>query len=154
VRLAVAHGARGVGVDENSEKHGEAGQSNREKFDWVSQRFACSLPAVFKTLRLQVEDDVKKRNGLRPKFATYEFSVSDNDEGFAVTLEAGDVRKTVNFRLAEHAISVRDSRGEPMFDVTLSFNDQGECQMNVNKERLDSWQVRRLALEDLLFHSN
>jgi hypothetical protein len=141
-------------VADNTEKHAENGQANQPKFDWVSQRFACSLPAIFKTLRLQVEEDVRKRNDLRPKFAAYEFSVADNEEGFAVTLEAGSVRKVVSFRLAGHAISVRNDTGEPMFDVTLSFNNQGECQMNVNKERLDFWQVRRLALEDLLFHSN
>jgi hypothetical protein len=141
-------------VADNTEKHAENGQANQPKFDWVSQRFACSLPAIFKTLRLQVEEDVKKRNNLRPKFAVYEFSVADHDDGFAVTLEANNVKKVVSFRLAEHAILVRNDLGEPMFDVTLSFNHQGECQMNVNKERLDFWQVRRLALEDLLFHSN
>jgi hypothetical protein len=40
-----------------------------------------------------------------------------------------------------------------MFAVTLTFNDQGECQLNVNGEERDYWQVRRMALEDLMFHS-
>jgi hypothetical protein len=154
MRLAQVRAARGDCVADNSEKHADDGQPNSAKFDWVSQRFACSLPAVFKTLRLQVEEDVKKRNALRPKFAVYEFSVADNDDGFVVTLEANKIHKTVRFRLADHAICVCNDRGESMFDVTLSFNDRGECQMNVQKERLDYWQVRRLALEDLLFHSN
>jgi len=38
-----------------------------------------------------------------------------------------------------------------MFEVTLSFNDQGECQLKVNGEERDYWQVRRMALEELMF---
>ena len=38
-----------------------------------------------------------------------------------------------------------------MFDVTLTFNDEGGCRLNVKAEEHDLWQVRRMALEELLF---
>ena len=53
------------------------------KFDWVTKRSLCSLPNVFKALRLQVEDDVKIRNALRPNNSPYEFSVKVNGEDFS-----------------------------------------------------------------------
>jgi hypothetical protein len=49
---------------------------------------------------------------------------------------------------------VRDNIGDPLLDVTLTFSARGECQLIVNNEVRDFWQVRRMALEDLLFHSN
>ncbi len=39
------------------------GQAEKDtsKFDWVTARSLCSLPNVFKELRLQVKEDVKTR---------------------------------------------------------------------------------------------
>ncbi len=128
-------------------------EKDMSKFDWVSERSSCSLPKIFKNLRLQVEDDVKIRNALRPNNSPYEFSMAENGSDFTVLLEAKDVRKSVIFSLADHAILVRDDQGNPMFEVRLSFNDKGECRLNVNGEGRDLWQVRRLALEGLLFGS-
>jgi hypothetical protein len=127
--------------------------SDAPKFNWVTQRSQCSFPNVFKDLRLQVEEDVKTRNALRPNNASYQFSVADSSDGFTVALEAGDFHKSVIFSLAEHAIVVKDDAGNPMFEVTLTFNDAGECGLHVQDKELESWQVRRMALEDLLFRS-
>jgi len=125
--------------------------NDKEGKDWVTALSLCSLPNVFKELRLQVEEDVKTRNALRPDNSPYEFSVTENGDEFTVLLEAAEVRRSVIFSLAEHAISVRDSRGEKMFDVTLTFNDEGECRLNVQEKERELWQVRRMALEELLF---
>jgi hypothetical protein len=128
--------------------------SDTPKFDWITKRSQCSFPNVFKDLKLQVEDDVKIRNGLRPDYAPYEFSVTDGGNDFTVLLKAGDFHKSVIFSLAEHAIVVKDDAGNKVFEVILAFNDQGECKLHVNDKELEPWQVRRMALEDLLFHSN
>ncbi len=125
----------------------------KTKFDWVTQRYSCSLPAVFRELRTQVEQDIKTRNGLRPNNAPYEFSLADHNGGFRVFLKAKELQMSVTFAPAEHAILVRDDKGIEMFAVTLTFNDRGECKLNVNGEERDYWQVRRMALEDLMFHS-
>jgi hypothetical protein len=127
------------------------GQKEKSKSDWVTQRSACSLPNVFKELRLQVEQDVKTRNALRPNNTPYEFSLADTDGGCKVLLKSKELEMAVTFTLAEHAILVRDDKGIQMFEVTLSFNDQGECQLKVNGEERDYWQVRRMALEELMF---
>ena len=61
------------------------------------------------------------------------------------------MRRSVTFSLAEHGILVRGDKAEQMFEVGLTFTDDGQCQMIVNEKHLDSWQVRRMALEELLF---
>ena len=121
------------------------------QFDWINQRSNCSLPRVFATLRSQIEQDVKTRNSLRPSFAPYEFSLSEDTAEIVVRLQAKDLQKSVVFSLGEHAICVRDDEGNRMFDVTLTFDDAGRCKLNVNGQERDFWQVRRMALEDLMF---
>ena len=79
----------------------------------------CSLPNVFKDLRLQVEADVKTRNALRPNNSPYEFSVGENGADFTVLLEAKYVNRSVIFSLAEHAILVRDDKGNQMLEMTV-----------------------------------
>lgn len=126
-------------------------EKDTSKFDWVTERSLCALPKVFKALRLQVEEDVKTRNALRPNNSPYEFSVAENGDDFTVLLKAKDVHRAVVFTLAEHAILVREDKDDPMFDVTATFGDEGECRLEVNGEERDLWQVRRMALEGLLF---
>jgi hypothetical protein len=121
------------------------------KFDWVTERSSCSLPKVFNTLRLQVEEDVNSRNALRPNNSPYEFSVAEDVGEFTVLLKTTEASRSVVFNLAEHAIIVRDEQRNPMFEVAASLNDQGECRLKVNGEEREFWQVRRLALEDLMF---
>jgi len=127
--------------------------NDKAEKDWVAARSLCSLPNVFKELRLQSEEDVKARNALRPNNSPYEFSVIENGDEFAVVLEAKDTNRSVIFSLADRAIRIRDSRGKEMFDVTLTFNDEGECKLNVQEKERELWQVRRMALEELLFRS-
>jgi hypothetical protein len=125
--------------------------NDKAEKDWVTARSSCSLPNVFKELRLQVEEDVRTRNALRPNNSPYEFSVAENGDEFTVLLEAKDVRRSVIFSLADHAILVRDYKGKEMFEVRLTFNDQGDCRLTVEEKERDLWQVRRMALEGLLF---
>lgn len=134
-----------------NEKANDKAEKETSKFDWVTERSSCSLPKVFKELRLQVEADVKTRNALRPNNSPYEFSVAEKGDDFTVLLKAKDVHRSVTFSLAEQAILVRDDKGNPMFQVTLTFNDKGECKLHANEQEREFWQVRRMALEELLF---
>src|ERR1019366_3237833 len=66
--IAILRQQRGV---TSSLRHLRARQSLKvekdiSKFDWVTERSSCSLPNVFKALRLQTVEDVKTRNALRP----------------------------------------------------------------------------------------
>jgi hypothetical protein len=125
---------------------------NVSKFDWVKERSSCSIPKVYKELRSQVEVDVKTRNGLRPDNSPYEFSVVERGADFVVLLEAGDIHRSVVFSAAEHAIVVRDDKGDQMFEMTLSFSDEGDCKWNVKGQEREPWQVRRMALDEIFFH--
>ena len=123
-------------------------------FDWVTERSQCSLPKVFYNLRNQVEEDVKTRNALRPENSPYEFSVSEVTDGFRIVLEANEVRESVIFSLAGHAILVHDEKGNPLFEVIAAFSEDGKCKLFVNETERDPWQVRRMALEGLMFRGN
>jgi hypothetical protein len=136
---------------DGGEEVADKADKDAAKFDWVTRRSACTLAKIFTALRLQVEQDVKTRNDLRPDNSPYKFSVAENVGSFSVFLEGKDVRMAVVFNLTEHAILVRDENGNPMFEVTLTFTDAGECRLKVNGEDRESWQVRRMALEELLF---
>jgi hypothetical protein len=131
----------------NTAKAGN-GTSN---FDWITERSSCSVPKVFNTLRLQVEADVKTRNGLRPEHSPYEFSITEDTGEFRVVLKAKELQQAVAFNLADHSIIVRDNAGNQMFEVTVTFDDAGRCRLNVNAQEREFWQVRRMALEDLMF---
>ena len=133
--------------NENNHKTG----NGTSGFDWVTERSSCTLPKVFNTLRLEVEDDVKTRNSLRPNPPAYEFLVTNDTGEFAVLLKAKELQKSVSFRLADNAILVRDDQGKPMFEVTLAFDDAGKCRLNVNSQEREFWQVRHMALEDLMY---
>jgi hypothetical protein len=139
-------------VNDRAEK--DRAEKDESKSGWVRKRFACSLPNVFNTLRLQVEEDVKTRNDLRPPNSPYEFSVGENVGEFTVFLKGEDLQRTVVFKLAEHAIVVSDDKGNHIFDVTLTFSDEGECRLNANEKTCDFWQVRRMALEEIMFRAN
>lgn len=128
-------------------------QNGTPAFDWITERSSCSLPKVFSTLRSQIEQDVKTRNSLRPNYAPYEFSVGEDISEIAVRLKAKELEKSVIFSLADQAISVRDDQGDRMFEITLAFDDNGKCRLNVNGAERDFWQVRRMALEDLMFRN-
>jgi len=112
--------------DKADDKPNDKPEKEKSKFNWITERSACTLPKVFKEFRLQVEEDVKTRNALRPNNSPYEFSVAEK----------------------------RDDKGNPMFQVTLTFNDKGECKLHANEQEREFWQVRRMALEELLFRSN
>ncbi len=141
----------------NSNATGDKNQSQgndapaNSGFDWVVERSACSLPKVFRELMAQTGLDVNTRNKLRPNNAPYQFSIAEKGSDFVVTVQAGEVRKSVTFSLTDHSIVVKNGEGLTMFEVTLSFSEYGDCRLRVNEKDLDYWQVRRMALEDLMF---
>lgn len=127
--------------------------SDKGKFDWIAARSACSLPKVYRDLMLGAEGDIKARNAERPDNAPYEFSIVEQGNTFAAILEAKDFRRSVTFQLEDHAILVLDNSGNQMFEVTLVFTEEGKCRMKAKEENREAWQIRRMALEDLMFRT-
>ena len=124
---------------------------DRSSFAWVAARAACTLPRVYATLKSDVATDVQARNDVRPENAAYQFLMEDKERQFSVVLKTEDFSRSVTFQLEDHAILVLDHSGNQMFEITLNFNDQGKCRMKAKEENREPWQVRRMALEDLLF---
>jgi hypothetical protein len=123
----------------------------KSKFDWVAKRSACTLPKIYKNLHADVEEDIRERNSLRAGDASYEFSIVEKENGFSVVLQALEFQRSVTFMLEDHAILVLDPSGNQMFEVTVNFNDEGKCRLKAKEQNRELWQVRRMALEDLLF---
>lgn len=131
----------------------ESVENKASENDWVTGRSECSLPNVFKKLKSSVQEDVLTRNGLRPAHSTYEFSMTEAGSNFTVILEGNGVHKTISFCMVEHAIVVKDDKGYQMFDVAVRYNEKGECKMIANDESRELWEIRRMALEELLFRT-
>lgn len=148
-------------VQENVKEETKSQQNGRnasapgatQPFDWVTARLSCSLPRVFNSLASQLEQDVAIRNSLRPPNAPYEFFLKEDNGELTVHLKTEQLRRCVTFKMSlpDHAILVQDETGNRIFDVTSRLDDTGKCMLLVNGEERDSWQVRRMALEDLMF---
>jgi hypothetical protein len=139
------------GQESNGRSKPAQGAGHISNFDWVTERSSCSLPKVFNVLRLQVEEDVKTRNALRPSLSPYEFFITEDTGEFKVLLKAKELQQAVTFSLGDRAIQVRDGQDNKMFDVTVTFDVTGKCRLQVNAEDREFWQLRRMALEDLMF---
>jgi len=123
-----------------------------DDFDWVSERATCSLAVIFGTLKLQVREDVKKRTDLRPPEAHYGFTFSDHGDGFFVGLDADTVHYSILFKREAKKIEISGD-GIKAFEATPTVNDEGKCRLKVNGIEREFWQVRRMALEKLLFET-
>jgi hypothetical protein len=133
--------------------NGKTGEVHKDqnKFDWVTERAACSLPKIFIVLRKEVEEDVKTRNAMRPKNSPYEFAIEEKGGDFLVVLAADGVERHVQFILTAQAILARNNEGETIFELRTTFNDAGQCKLHVKDQELELWQARRMALEELMF---
>jgi hypothetical protein len=121
---------------------------NEEKFDWVTALSSCSVNEVFVRLKQQVEQDVEIRN---KQLTRHGFKFISTGESFTVLTEDHMTLRSVTFKRGTQDITVQDDENAVMFKATLTFNDAGECRMKVKDRELCLWQVRKMALEGLLF---
>ena|SRR5579862_2638719 len=118
---------------------------------WVVARRDCSPNAMFEKLRLEVEEDVKIRNGLRPKECHYGFRFATSGSSFSAIREGNKLGKSIAFHLNDSVIAVKDDKGQTLFTATLTLDDEGKCKFKIGKDERESWQVRKRALEELFF---
>lgn len=130
--------------------------------EWVKLRKACSLRTMFEQLRLAVKGDVRERNSWRkpyiesPPLYAYEFEIAEDFDNIIVLLRTPAILKRAAFRLVENHIHVSREEGKQLqsvmaAEVSLRLNDIGECVFLLDGKELYSWQLRKLALEELLF---
>lgn len=127
-------------------------------FNWVEARQQCSLQEVFEALRLGIRDDVETRNSNLP----------DNPDPHAQPMlkivERGRTIRVywhdiygqyanlfVEFTLTAQNIVAKNHEGT-LFEATVGLNDDGDCRVKMFGKEYDFWQVRRKALEHLMFN--
>ena len=120
-------------------------------FDWVTEYARCSIGALFEKLKLQLQEDVDKRQELRGSGPSYKFVLLHNSEKATVLIEGNNVHESVVFRLSGRAIEVVDDEGNVRFTATPTLNDEGECRLKINGEEKELWHLRKMALEELFF---
>lgn len=132
-------------------------QSDRKPpdFDWITTRQKCSLRQMFEELRVAIEKDLAIANGLLKKGAGLEFKMAGTTDRFRVYiqspyLDTGGI--AIAIALSPKSILVHDgATGAVQFEIGIGLNDDGDCRFIVQGKELDSWQVRRRALEDMFF---
>lgn len=122
------------------------------EFDWVRARSNCSLPVIFKVLHLGAQNDVQTMGSLAVAAGQPRFSVTPMVRGrFSVVREDGAFPESVNFVLANGAITAQDDQGTVLVAATITLNNAGQCRLKVETEELEQWQFRRKTLEKLFF---
>jgi hypothetical protein len=134
-----------------------------EDLDWVAQASLAQPVAAFDLLFGQVQQDVGQINDLKPRVWGHvrgPFCVDRVDEDrfsvrFADPVQYGPDVKMVRFRMgAEHleieSLRERNAQIVPII-ATPALDKNGRFRWMVNDKPLRSWQMRRLALEELFF---
>ena len=127
---------------------------NMEDFNWVAARRECSPGQVFEKLKSQVEGDVAEceANLTQIQKARYKFSIIPGSNAFHVSVDGeGSIHSAVKFGLTDTGIAVFNDQGKIMFGADVTISDKGECKLEVDGEEKELWQIRKMALEKLLF---
>lgn len=122
-----------------------------ENLDWVNARAGCSMYKMFRELRNEVLEDIKKRNDARKEGERVRFDFGgDSGKGFSVFREGASGTACIDFTISDEGINVANAE-QVMFTATITLNDQGRCLFMIGGKELEKWQVRRMALEGLFF---
>lgn len=122
-------------------------------FDWIAARCECSPHLVFEKLKTQVEKDVESREKTltvaQKERCKFEFMPGRTD--FSVIVGGDNIHGSITFALTETGIVVLNEERVSIFEADVTISDEGECKLKVNGEEKELWQVRKMALETLLF---
>ena len=124
-----------------------------DDLDWVNARYACSVEEVFERLKAEVREDVETREALRPRtedHSHYAFRFRSGPRWFAAFMD-GKNERGVQFRLERPRIVVTKADGSLFQEATVALDNEGRCVLKVGDTAYESWQFRKLVLEDLFF---
>jgi hypothetical protein len=123
-------------------------------FDWVTARHQCSLKDVFEEMRIGIRDDIETRNATLPDDDPDYPTLKAHESANTVRVYWHDMyspsAKFVEFKLTSQSLSIVTQDG-PQFEAFIGLNDDGDCKLKISGKELDLWQVRRKALEPLMF---
>jgi hypothetical protein len=123
-------------------------------FDWVNARAACSPVKVFEQLRIQVTNDIERRNEIRGT-TSYKFDMGIEQGMFFVFIDPWPTKpvpyRSIKFHLHGDQIIVRDGDDTDILVASLALSDEGDCRLRIKDKLYELWQVRNMALEKLFF---
>jgi hypothetical protein len=61
------------------------------------------------------------------------------------------LHESMIFRLTNYTIDVLEKDYKPLLTALAMLNDEGECKLKVGDQKLELWQFRKRALENLFF---
>jgi hypothetical protein len=125
-------------------------EHEKKNINWVKVRGECSAVQMFEKLKLDIENDIKTRLAIRPDERYYTFRLTSSENSFTVLREGNRIGAAVAFFLADEAITVKQS-DKILFTARVTLSDEGECVFKIGDKEYESWQVRKIALEDLFF---
>ena len=115
--------------------------------DWVKVRGECSIAAMFAKLKLEIKQDIENLKAISP---TVTFKLVESGNSFIVVRAIRYQNVEINFDLADSKIHV-SRQGHTYLTATVTLDDDGECRFLTSEKALESWQFRRMALENLFF---
>jgi hypothetical protein len=120
-------------------------------FDWITAREQCSVLHAFLKLRADVEQDVNNANKVFRE-SRRRFGFTPAPESFTIYEDRIPPRH-ISFTLNDTntLISVSDENDKHKFDITVTLNKEKQCVFVIDGEELEGWQVRKRAIEPLLF---
>jgi hypothetical protein len=119
-------------------------------FNWVTARAACCVDAVFQSIRLGVEADIKIRNEQRPEATPFRVVYESGE--FVVFVKTPRTHRILRFQATETGITVTDDQTRQIVvGGRLTLSNDGVCRIKVKDSELEFWQFRRAALESMLF---
>lgn len=125
-----------------------------EEIKWVTARSECSAWHMFQTLKHELKADVAERIIVRDKKGDTHYIFKTDSVGpdvFVVMREGHKNSKSVSFSQTKDEIIVSDNEDQVLFKIGIALNDEGRCVYWLDGEEKQSWQIRKLALDDLFF---
>jgi hypothetical protein len=122
-------------------------------FDWITARARCTPFSVFEVLRMQVQQDIERRNALNTQIpANKTFLFQSNGQWFAAIYQSYGMSKGIKFNITQNGIAVQDVESQAiLYNGILIISNDGQCRLRVDQAEYDLWQFRLLALHDLFF---
>jgi hypothetical protein len=128
-------------------------------FDWVSARAACSSSQVFRSLQLEVQTDVEKRNEIRTpnEKSKYLFRYAANESRFSVFVESlfTEMKELEQigaiFVRTPSGVDVQTLANQLLLRGEITLSNDKKCRIKVGDVEYDSWQFRKLALQNVFF---
>ena len=121
--------------------------------DWVRLQPACLIKGAFDSLRAGVEADIKSYNAMLNLQLSQEIKLSSELSTIFIVVRKTFSSAHVEFARRGSSVEIRQEEVEnpTFFSVTPIFSNFGRCRWKLNDDELEQWQVRKMALEKLLF---